>query len=275
MYADDIKIFTAVKDRRDCHRLQDMLTALGEWCNRNCLQLCPEKCQIITFSRARNPILCDYVVGINTVLRTRCVRDLGILLDDRLTFCEHIESVITKANQVLGLMMKVCNEFKDPMCLKTVYCAIVRSILEYNCVVWCPLSIVTINRIESIQRKFSRYALRLLRWPNNVQPPYNQRCLLLGLNDLSIRRKNLQCMFLFRLLRSEIDSQELLSNINMYAPSRTGRSMFHFRVDRTRNNYGQRNPLQFMCRELNFVLDSCDFDMSTSVFKERLKYRRS
>ena len=31
-YADDLKIFTVVKDTSDCQRLQEMLDLIGDWC---------------------------------------------------------------------------------------------------------------------------------------------------------------------------------------------------------------------------------------------------
>ena len=99
------------------------------------------------------------------------------------------------------------------MCLKVVYCAIVRSLLEYCCVVWCPLAARSINRLESVQRKFTSYALRLLPWSNGVQPPYYQRCLLLGLETLNVRRKNMHRVFAFRLLKGELDSPALLAAV--------------------------------------------------------------
>ncbi|XP_055604294.1 uncharacterized protein LOC129752545 [Uranotaenia lowii] len=54
------------------------------------------------------------------------VDDLGVILDAQLTFDSQRTSVIRKANRQLGFISKVAREFRDPLCLKSLYCALVR-----------------------------------------------------------------------------------------------------------------------------------------------------
>ncbi|XP_061519784.1 uncharacterized protein LOC133395103, partial [Anopheles gambiae] len=128
-------------------------------------------------------------------------------------------------------------------------------------------------RMIPIHKKGSRLHASNPWQSHHARPTYHQRCLLLGLEPLCSRRKNAQCLFIFRLLNGEIDSPALLASINLFAPCRILRSNFHLRVPRTRNNHSQGHPIIRMSLEFNEVLDLFDFSMSTSTFKEKLRLR--
>ena len=72
------------------------------------------------------------------------MRDLGVLLDEKLTFGEHVDAAVRKANRALGVLMRSFQTGKGGKSLRCInvkavlaaYCANVRSILEYASVVW-------------------------------------------------------------------------------------------------------------------------------------------
>lgn len=110
------------------------------------------------------------------------------MLDSKLTYKDHISYISSNASAQLGFIFRVCKHFKDIHCLKTLYCSLVRSILEYGSVVWAPFYQNSIQRLEAVQRKFVRYALRHLPWNDPVQlPSYEDRCKRIGLDFLSVR----------------------------------------------------------------------------------------
>ena len=89
-------------------------------------------------------------------------KDLGVILDAQLTFKQHVLFVIDKASRTLGFIMRIAKIFTDVYCLKSLYCSLVRSTLEYNSVVWNPIYLNGRERIESVLRRFIRFALRRL-----------------------------------------------------------------------------------------------------------------
>ena len=127
--------------------------------------------------------------------RVQYVKDLGVTLDSELTFRIHYNDIIAKANRQLGFIFKIADEFRDPLCLRSLYCSLVRSILESNAVIWCPSHANWIMRIEAIQRKFVRYSLRSLNLP-----PYADRCRFLSIEPLATRRIVAQATFTGKLL---------------------------------------------------------------------------
>ena len=155
---------------------------------RNALSLCVEKCVVVSFIRSRTPVIRNYAIAEQVLQRNSVTSDLGILLDDKFCFTQHYDGIIIRANRTLGLIFNITRDFDDPMCIKTLYCALVRPILEYCSIVPCHHAEIWKNRIESVQRKLTRYALRRLPWNDpSTLPPYESRYLLLGLETLAIR----------------------------------------------------------------------------------------
>lgn len=222
VYADDLKLFLPIKTTDDCCRLQALLDMFVSWCRRNKLVVNISKCLVMSFTRSKRMIPFDYSIDGVVLQKVDQVRDLGVLMDPKLTFDLQRVSVISKANRQLGFISKISKDFRDPYCLKSLYCSLVRPILEYAAIVWLPYQLTWILRIERVQKRFIRRALRSLPWRDPVNlPPYPARCRLLNIQPLQSRRTTQQATFVAKLLNGEVDSPNLLSLINFRTPQRT------------------------------------------------------
>jgi hypothetical protein len=94
--------------------------------------------------------------------------DLGVVLDSMLNVTLHIDCLIVKASRMLGYIKRIGKEFRDPYTLKTLYNSFFRSHLDYASVVWNPYYGVHLKRIEAIQKKFLKFALRTLEWSPDI-----------------------------------------------------------------------------------------------------------
>ena len=65
-----------------------------------------------------------------------CV-DLGINVDSKLSFVQHISNVVSKAKARCSLILK-CFLTNDVNMLVKAYTVYVRPLLEYNCAIWSP-----------------------------------------------------------------------------------------------------------------------------------------
>jgi ribonucleases P/MRP protein subunit RPP40 len=75
---------------------------------------------------------------ISTVLEeSQLERDLGVWVDSDLKFSSHVAKVVSKANQLLG-MMKRAFVYKDGPTVKLLFVALIRPHLEYANAVWHP-----------------------------------------------------------------------------------------------------------------------------------------
>lgn len=273
-YADDVKIYMVITCIEDCAYLQSLLESFEDWSKRNLLELCVTKCNTISFSRKRHPIIFHYRLAGHDLERLNQVRDLGVILDSELNLRTHYADVISKANRQLGFIFKLADGFRDPLCLKSLYCALVRSILESAVIVWCPYSSIWVDRIESVQRKFVRLALRYLPWREHLNlPPYEHRCMLLGIETLEKRRSDMQAVFVAKVLTSEVDAPAILADINVYVPERPLRRRNFLHLASRNSRYGQHDPIRFMASRFNDVSELFDFEASAATFQRRLSNR--
>jgi hypothetical protein len=73
------------------------------------------------------------------ICNSECSIDLGVLMDSKLTFSEHVDVTVSNARQMLGFIMRVGRDFRDPYALTSLYVSLVTSKLEYASSVWMPL----------------------------------------------------------------------------------------------------------------------------------------
>jgi hypothetical protein len=65
---------------------------------------------------------------------------------------------------MLGFVRRLSLEFRDSYTLKSLYMYLGRPKLEYACFVWNLFYDVRVDKVERVQRRFIRYALRGLGW---------------------------------------------------------------------------------------------------------------
>ena len=209
-YADDLKIYKPMCCDDDSRALQVALDVIREWSNANGMNLNLSKCHVISFTRLRSRINCAYRVGSTVIERVDKVFDLGVLLTERMDMNAHVNFTIAKALSVLGLVKRFSKGFNNQQVSKALYCALVRSRLEYACAVWSPYQSTYLARLESVQKKFAMFALPHRRDPTTHRlPPYNDRLNELGLLPLWCRRLVAQATVIFDLLMGRMQCGNL------------------------------------------------------------------
>lgn len=81
----------------------------------------------------------------------------------------------------------------------------------------------------------------------------------------------LQRLFVFDVLRGNIDCPVLLEQVGFNVPPRRFRSSSLMAVPQHRTNFGYHNPLDSCLRAFNNVIDKFDFNLSKNVFRVRIK----
>lgn len=268
IFADDVKIYKRITSTHDSVLLQQDIDSFSRWCLNNELFLNVDKCCFMNFSRKLNPLSAVYCIDNVPLKNVDEFDDLGVLFDKKVTFRSHYDRMLNKANSMLGFVKRWGKEFDDPFVLKTLYESFVRSTLEYCANVWDPHYLAHTNRIEAVQKKFLRYALRKLPWYNNRDlPPYEQRLKLLGMCSLKQRRVMLNYIFIHQLLNGSIDAPEILSLISINVANRNLRTRLFLRIQYHRTNYGLFEPVSNMCRIYNNYFNLIDLNSSKAQIK--------
>ena len=95
----------------------------------------------------------------------------------------HVVEVVNKANKVLVLIKRTIGSVNKEI-FSTLYKALVRPILEYTSLVWCPYLVKNIILLEKVQRRASRLALDRRRG----EMSYEDRCEMSRWSQLTDRR---------------------------------------------------------------------------------------
>ena len=174
LFADDTKIYTRVKSSSDQTNLQKDLDSLQSWSDTWLLKFHPHKCKAVSISKT-DPIVETYHLydndGQRVVLdRSRGEKDIGVIVDDKLNFREHMNAQINKANSIMGLIRRTYT-YLDEDSFKCLFKALVRPHLEYAEAVWNPYKKQDIEEIENVQRRATRQlpSLKGLSYPERLQ----------------------------------------------------------------------------------------------------------
>lgn len=112
-FADDFKLYWIVNNVDDALFLQSQLGIFTNWCETNRMHLNASKCSVMSFSRKRILIDYDYKIRSTSLKRESVIKDLGVLLDPKLTFKEHIDFIASKASKTLGFIFRVAKNFRN------------------------------------------------------------------------------------------------------------------------------------------------------------------
>jgi hypothetical protein len=269
LYADDTKIFRVIKTQADCSLLQDDLSRFESYCTRNSLFLNSDKCAVITFTRKKDPILYSYSLCGGTLARQHSMRDLGVIIDSKLTFNSHIDHILNKSYRQLGFILRVAKPFKRPLTYRLLYNSYVRSRLEFASVVWNPCYTVHKVRIERVQKKCIK--TMEFRTGGNYED-YASSSARFHLQPLSLRRSCTDLLFLFKIINNLVDAPELLHNIGFHVPRRLERSCRKktlFSIANSRTKHAQHSYIKRACKLYNEkCMDADLFGNSYSILKK-------
>ena len=182
LFADDNKVYRIIeKASLDRSILQEDLDKLYEWSKVWLMRIHPEKLFGMEIGADRELPEYEYTVGPMMVRTSKQERDIGIEIDDKLTFANHIDTQVKKANSKAGWLRRTF-QFLTPKVFRPLYMQIVRNNLEYAIPVWSPYQKTLIDKIESVQER----ATKML--PGMKNKTYEERLKILKLPTLKYRR---------------------------------------------------------------------------------------
>jgi hypothetical protein len=106
----------------------------------------------ITFTGKTNPFNYNYILSGTNIMRTDCIKHLGMLLDSNLWFHHHVYYIFSKSLKTLVLIRTLTYSFSATDSLLLLHVTLVRPVLEYASPAWNSITATDTNKLERTQR---------------------------------------------------------------------------------------------------------------------------
>ena len=272
LFADDSKIYCRVPNSnnpkpelQNAHsKLQKDLNELHTWANKWKMSFNTSKCRVMHLGYGNTKH--EYTLNGEVLQETTEEKDLGILIDNELTFSKHIRGIVAKANRMLGLIrisFESLEENENVKMFSSLYNTLIRPLLEYCVQAWSPRHKKDILLLENVQRR----ATKLVRQYKDL--PYEERLKRLNLTKLEDRRERGDMILAYRLINGheDIDYRKFFtlrdSPYNLRGHSKT--------IEKSNNRLNVRTTF-FSNRIVNKWNSLSEYEIaapSTSAFKKR------
>ena len=198
MFADDMKIYLEIGDDSELPAFQNSINQIADWASIWQLKLSLDKCQHLHIGLSRSIVLPHFYLHTNLLTSCTSCRDLGVIVDSRLSFVEYINSIVAKADLRASQILR-CFLGRDPFILIKAFNVYVRPLVEYCSPVWSPTAIGSINKIESVQRWFTK------RIKGLSHLTYDERLSELNIERLELRRLRADLLMCFKIVYNIVD----------------------------------------------------------------------
>lgn len=196
-FADDVCLYSKdLNPNKAVVNLETGIADIASWFVQQGLSLAPQKTQLCIFSRNILFRKAQYSLNLlnEPISNSKSVKFLGVIFQNDLRWNEHISALSNSCQKPLNIISFLRTTWwgASPPLLLYIYQALIRSRLDYACLVWNHLPKYLLNKIERIRLKGIRSALGYQQTtPSNVvlaeakEPSFFDRCLYLGCSYVS------------------------------------------------------------------------------------------
>ena len=139
----------------------------------------------------------NYITNNNTALELyAAVKDLGVWISKDLTWYKPVNEQSSRANKLLGYLKRNTRVILRTEVRRTPYLALVRPHLGYATQIWAPQSIALLVKLERIQRRATKFILKL---PYSTNIRYKSRLQTLDLIPICYWHELLDVTFFFQI----------------------------------------------------------------------------
>ena len=161
LFADDSNVFLSGPDiNRNIQVLNKELEILNLWFKSNFMSLNLKKTHYMIFTR-KNVVLKQNVIidGVN-IDRVRCTSFLGVIIDEKLTWKDHIDYLKNKISKSIGVLYRLRHAFTRTWML-LLYKTLVLPYLNYCNIIWGAALSSVLTTLKILQKKALKVVLQL------------------------------------------------------------------------------------------------------------------
>ena len=205
IYADDTNLFHSGKSIFDCIRdINIEMVKISDWITSNRLSLNIDKTNFIVFNKSKiTDTLPPVCINNNHIKRVNTIKFLGVFIDDKLSWSQHIGHIRNKISKSIG-MLSCARRNLNRDTLKKLYFAFIHPYLNYCLDVWGQCSRYHFQSLFKLQKR----AMRVITFSNKIahSAPLFESLEVLPLQSMYIMSVTLfMYKFYYRLLPPVID----------------------------------------------------------------------
>ena len=164
-----MKCFRIIDNTNDVQQLQSDLSHLNGWSADHFMEFNSKKCKYLIITWKKNIVNSTYTLNGSQIMSATTEKDLGVHVYTKLSWNNHTDVIISKANKMLGMIKRTCTNECDQKTLIILYKSLVRSQLEYALQVWSPYIKEKITALERVQRHVTKFILKTdLSYPERL-----------------------------------------------------------------------------------------------------------
>ena len=188
-FADDTTLYITNKNLRVLKAcIEHDLSIITDWFGANSLTLNINKTSLLLFDyrKQQNNVLELNVSG-NIIKSVKCTKFLGVILDDKLSWDNHLDQLRSKINQNYALLCR-SKKLLNVHGMKILYHALIYSHLSYCIVLWgSMLSAESTRKLGTLQNK----CVKLVDLSKTVNQIYKQYRILKIADIIDLEQKKL------------------------------------------------------------------------------------
>ena len=242
------------------------LTKVFKWLTLNKIKVNVDKCKFIIFSYGRKLTLPPLVLGDGFIMETDSYKFLGIILDKKLNFKNHLVLLKSKISKTVGLLYKL-NKFLPETILKSLYQTLVQPYLTYGIEAWFSAPNCLTDKIFVLQKKSIRAILNLHFNCHTNQ--YFKYLNLLKLSDLY--KVNLMVFFYSSLNLGMNRNVSVYMQTHADTHSHNTRNRNKLKIPLAHKAHTQRSFLHRGINEWNSLPEIITKSSSTIILRKNLK----
>ena len=269
LFADDTSIFSTVLDiTRSSNHLNQDLSTIKNWAFQWKMVFNPDpnkQATEVIFSRRRNHVNHPVLHFNETPVKTAPFqKHLGLILDEKLTFGQHMNEKISKANKGIGLIRRLYS-YLPRTSLLVIYKSFIRPLLDYGDVIYDqPHNDTFCKSIESVQYNAALAITGTIKGTSRERL-YQE----LGFESLRDRRWYRRLVYFFNIvsLKSPAYLTSLLPDKQRSYDSRRNNLFRNFTIH---TEYFKNSFFPYCVSEWNKLDPNLRSSTSISIFKKEL-----
>ena len=268
MFADDTTVYTIGRDTDTIiSSLQCILSQLHVWCSANRLVAHESKTEAMIISRSSFigplPALRYGTMTIELKSSSKC---LGLTIDNKLSWQEHIRNVCNLFNQKLAVLKQI--KFLPQSTLESIYFNSIIPSVVYNIVVWGSASPSLMEDIERIHMRALRIVCKL-----PMTTPADEIMKLRQWNPISLYYVKRLLVLTYRSYHS-LNTEDLNTLISKAKTNYSLRNSLNIEVPRPRSEFGRSSFKHRAALAWNLLPHHVKECANLRLFKIKLKVNK-